>query len=558
MRMNAQAPYSFSDWQTGKHPKKGWDCADAVDDGWSKDQLDAFMRATARPWSPPQQKPAGEPAERVEPAAAPSQRPKPASPVAAARTIRQDAGKALILDRRDPLPSARKLLTACYAVAALRTLHHHRGSFYEWNGSCYREADHDAIHAAIWAFLDQALCHTPEKELGPFQPNRSRVGDVFAALSAACNLPASIETPAWLASGDMLPAGELLAVENGLLHLPTGTLHAPTPAYFGLNAADVSFDPDAPEPTEWLRFLDQIWPDDRQSIETLQDLFGYLLAPDTSQQKIALIVGPKRSGKGTVARVLTGLLGHGSVAAPTLASLATNFGLAPLIGKPLGIIGDARLGSRADQAAIAERLLSISGEDSLTIDRKFLPAWTGRLPIRFVIMTNELPRLADASGALASRFVVLTMENSFFGREDRGLGNRLLGELPGILNWARAGYIRLRQRGYFLQPESARDAIDELEALGSPVAAFVKQRCTVAPGLQCLPERVFEEWKVWCEANGRKEAGTLQSFGRDLRAVVSGLKVSRPRVEGQQVRIYEGIDIAGSKAIEPKESMADW
>lgn len=539
--------FTFTNWQAGKpYPKDGWDCADAIADGWTKADLDAFMRATAKPWVPPTSEKSTE-----KPA---SERPTPAGPVApvtVTRTLRHSADGPLILDPRDPLPSARALLSACYTVGGLRTLHHHRGGFYQWNGAHYRDADQDAMHAAIWAFLDQALRHTPEKELGPFQPNRSRVSDVFAALSAACNLPSSVETPAWLASTDSPPpASELLAVENGLLHLPTGKLHAPTPAYFGLSAANVSFDLDAPEPSEWLRFLDQIWPNDCQSIETLQDLFGYLLAPDTSQQKIALIVGPKRSGKGTVARVLTGLLGQNSVAAPTLASLATNFGLAPLIGKPLGIIGDARLGSRADQAAIAERLLSISGEDSLTIDRKFLPAWTGRLPIRFVIMTNELPRLADASGALASRFIVLTMENSFFGREDRGLGNRLLCELPGILNWARAGYIRLRERGYFLQPDSARDAIDELEALGSPVAAFVKQRCVVAPGLQCMPERVFEEWKVWCEANGRKEPGTLQSFGRDLRAVVSGLKVSRPRVGGQQVRVYEGIDIAGNQAIE--------
>lgn len=390
------------------------------------------------------------------------------------------------------------------------------------------------------------MLYTPKLELGPFKPNRSKVGDVFAALEAASNLSGHIEAPAWLSSSsDAPPAGELLAVANGLLHLPSGTLHVPTPAYFGLSAADVSFDPNAPEPSEWLRFLDQIWPDDRQSIETLQDLFGYLLSPDTSQQKIALIVGPKRSGKGTVARVLTGLLGHGSVAAPTLASLATNFGLAPLIGKPLGIIGDARLGSRTDQAAIAERLLSISGEDSLTIDRKFMSAWTGRLPTRFVIMTNELPRLADASGALASRFVVLTMENSFFGREDRGLGSRLSRELPGILNWARAGYVRLRERGYFLQPDSARDAIDELEALGSPIAAFVKQRCTVGAGQQCMPDHIFGEWKMWCDTNGRKEAGTKQSFARDLRAVVSGLKMSRPRAGGQQVRVYEGIGIEG-------------
>jgi putative DNA primase/helicase len=87
---------------------------------------------------------------------------------------------------------------------------------------------------------------------------------------------------------------------------------------------------------------------------------------------------PRRSGKGTIARVLTALLGRDSVVSPTLASLQTPFGLAPLIGKPLAIISDARLGSRSDQAAITERLLSISGEDGLTIDRKFMPSWTGR------------------------------------------------------------------------------------------------------------------------------------------------------------------------------------
>jgi putative DNA primase/helicase len=55
------------------------------------------------------------------------------------------------------------------------------------------------------------------------------------------------------------------------------------------------------------------------------------LSGDTSLQKLLMVVGPKRSGKGTIGRVLTGLLGVHNTAAPTLASLTTNFGLAPLI-----------------------------------------------------------------------------------------------------------------------------------------------------------------------------------------------------------------------------------
>lgn len=46
--------YSFQDWRDGVAPPESWDCADAVDDGWTKQQLDDFMRATVRPWTPPQ------------------------------------------------------------------------------------------------------------------------------------------------------------------------------------------------------------------------------------------------------------------------------------------------------------------------------------------------------------------------------------------------------------------------------------------------------------------------------------------------------------------------
>lgn len=40
-----------------------------------------------------------------------------------------------------------------------------------------------------------------------------------------------------------------------------------------------------------------VWGDDIESIHTLQEIFGYLLTTDTTQQKMFLLKGPKRSGK---------------------------------------------------------------------------------------------------------------------------------------------------------------------------------------------------------------------------------------------------------------------
>jgi putative DNA primase/helicase len=76
------------------------------------------------------------------------------------------------------------------------------------------------------------------------------------------------------------------------------------------------FDARASAPREWLAFLKKLWPNDPETIGTLQEWFGYLLTPDTRQQKILFLLGPKRSGKGTIARVLGELVGATNFAGP--------------------------------------------------------------------------------------------------------------------------------------------------------------------------------------------------------------------------------------------------
>lgn len=78
-----KSPYRFSDWQSGQTPPDGWDAADAVRDGWSKSDLDAFMRATVKPWSPTPPTPADKPA----PPAGTSVQTSPAQPRDVAKPI---------------------------------------------------------------------------------------------------------------------------------------------------------------------------------------------------------------------------------------------------------------------------------------------------------------------------------------------------------------------------------------------------------------------------------------------------------------------------------------
>src|SRR6185436_21188349 len=68
-----------------------------------------------------------------------------------------------------------------------------------------------------------------------------------------------------------------------------------------------------------------------------------------------------------------------------------------------------------------ERLLSISGEDTLTVNRKYRDQWTGKLPSRLHVISNELPRLGDASTAVVGRIILLLLTRSWLGKEDHEL-----------------------------------------------------------------------------------------------------------------------------------------
>ena len=189
--------------------------------------------------------------------------------------------------------------------------------------------------------------------------------------------------------------------------------------------------------------------------------------------------------------------------APTLASLTGEFGAQQLIGKSCAIVGDARISG--DVQVLVERLLTLSGEDPMSVARKHKAAWYGRLGVRFMLVSNELPRLADASNAVMSRFVVpAPLTESFLGREDLKLGADLTAELPAILNWALAGLDRLTKNGRFTEPGESQEVVAELEALASPVLEFVADECQTGNDELTVPvDGIYDRYRDWCFHGGR-------------------------------------------------------
>jgi putative DNA primase/helicase len=459
----------------------------------------------------------------------------------AARKANGKADEELVRNPGEPMPNARLFLTSEYQHETRCLLIQQGGMFYRWDGTCWPAIEDPILRSALYRWFEGKSYQNGDKVV-PFAPTMRKVADLMDATKAITIIPTSTPTPTWLGKSSELPANELISCENGLVHWPTRKLLSHTPGFYIHHSVPFAFSPSAPLPERWLTFLDDLWGEDYESVGALQEMFGYLVSGDTSQQKMFLLVGPKRGGKGTIGRVLTRMLGRHNVAGPTLAGLGTNFGLQDLIGKPVALVSDARIGAKSDISLIAERLLSISGEDLQNVDRKYLPPWSGYLPTRFVVLTNELPRFTDSSGALASRFLVLMLERSFFGKENPRLTEELCEELPGIFKWALDGLQRLRARGRFEQPQASQEAIQELEDLTSPMGAFIREMCSLGPDKQVSVDALYLRYGQWCLDSGHK-AVSKQVFGRDIRACNPRIKISRVggHDSGARSRTYLGI-----------------
>jgi putative DNA primase/helicase len=191
-------------------------------------------------------------------------------------------------------------------------------------------------------------------------------------------------------------------------------------------------------------------------------------------------------------------------------------------------------------------LLQVIGEDTITVHRKNRSSWNGQLGVRFMMMSNDTPTFSDRSGALGGRMIYVKFDQSFYGREDVSLTDKLLTELPGILNWALAGLERLDGRGRFTEPDSGQAEAEAVRRLSDPIGAFIEDWCELGDDRNITLDTLFTRYKNWCESEGRtKDSTTKEIFSRDLRSKIDTLVVKRQRVNGKQTQILYGIGADG-------------
>jgi P4 family phage/plasmid primase-like protien len=446
-----------------------------------------------------------------------------------------------------PMENAQTFLDSRFSCEEGIKLVHYSADFYAYKGTHYADVEESTVRSDLYKFLDKCKKQDRKGNIVPFAPNPASVSAAMDATKALVHLEnhANTRPPVWLNgySANRPEANKLVSLKNGLFHLEDNILLPHSLGFFTQNSLPFSYDPLADCP-QWNQFLNDVWSDDQESIDCLQEMFGYILSGDTMQQKFFNIIGPRRSGKGTINKVLVELLGQHNTVAPELGELCDTFGLQPWLGKLLASFTDARAPDR-DRGAVVSQLLRIVGGDTVTINRKNKEAWNGYLPTRIVIYSNEVLQLTESSNALTGRMIVLKMNKSFYGKEDTALSSKLMGELSGIFNWAMVGlHRRLERGGYFTQPQTGKELLETMEEMSNPIGSFIEDALEYEKDAGVDKDEVFMCYKRWAIRHGLTPGNDL-SFKRRFLAATQDKGVSSvsTRIEGKRQHRYSGIKL---------------
>lgn len=443
-------------------------------------------------------------------------------------------------------------------------LQHHNDEFLTYRDGAYHVVEPATIRASARDFLERARVRVLKEKkwtTESFQPSTTSVNELIAAVQDARHKDRdSMAPPCWLHDADKRPlAKECIALQNGILHVKTGQLIPATPDFFVRNALEFDYDASA-SCLLWLKTINEWWSPKEDGapadeVLLLQEEFGYLITNDTSLQKIFFHHGVARGGKGTTNRLLARLVGESNVCSPSIASFSkSDFAEAACIGKSVAVWPEFKFGPRDDRNRVSNFLKATSGEDSQSLNRKNMDHWEGTLGTRMVLTGQRIPDFEDDSNAIANRLVILRFTNSFLGREDKELGNKLAEELPGILNWAIEGWHRLMEHGgHFTKTAAGIEDTETVALRASPIRQFVEDACVVGgcASVFTTDDVLFSAFKNWC-TKSNEFPGTKSKLVDGLGIAYPGLvKAHRiaAKVNPDRPRGLQGIRLA---AAEPK------
>jgi P4 family phage/plasmid primase-like protien len=429
-----------------------------------------------------------------------------------------------------------------------RTLHSVYDNWYEWD-SRYVSLATKSLEDRLYHDFDKKLVATHRgrrTDLDNLVCDDRVIKKLMHALERECFVPVGPDThePFLIKTGTSMDLTRAIIFRNGVYKPDTDSLAPLMPDTFVTSTLPYDFDRKAKCPI-FRDASDQIFNNDDQSLDLLQEWYGYNLIASNHMQSMMFFFGVPGSGKSTLAGVLHNLLGSDRCCGASTDNFKTLFGKESLLNKYAAIMAESRDTKRDDIDKLLQTWKAITGGDILSVARKYRQAVDARLFCRLTYVANDVIPFDDASHAMAERSNLLYFANNYrkLG-PDRMLDVKLRAEIPGIALWAIEGLKRLLARDKFTRPAASEEHLDDATAISDPLGVFLSECTETDPTLWAYTEHLFDLWQAWSKRTNHFVSGMNDTkFGKQLKQHIPTSYKKREMTKGNRQHKYYGVGI---------------
>jgi putative DNA primase/helicase len=385
------------------------------------------------------------------------------------------------------------------------------GRYAAFDGCSYELTPKIKVEGSVHDYLEGKKFLHENGDIKPYKATRSKVGDILGSCSSF--FPIEQPIPSWIGGGEDRPnPARLITFTNGMLDVDEWiagrvVMHNHDPRLFNFTQIPYDFDEDL-ESKLAVDFIKDTFNYDEDSVLLSSQWYGINLVPDRTFEKLMILIGVIRSGKGCMLDMLIKMLGKKNCAVSTYQGLSGEFGREGLLGKLSAVIPDARDVKSHHMQQALEYILMLTGGDAIPVNKKNIPEIPLiYLPCRFTMAMNMLPGFVDNTSALESRTLILKFNNSHWGKEDFTLKTRLSQEAAEgkLVNFALRGLKSLYTDMKFVTPQESAEVLRTFRETVSPITHFIDMCIDIdkaGPGVSIDDLYGLSKW--WREDMGFK------------------------------------------------------
>ena len=313
---------------------------------------------------------------------------------------------------------------------------------------------------------------------------------------------------------------ESLNLANGTLSLKSLELRPHAKDDLFTYCLDYEYDPNADCPL-FKKYISEVLvlegatETDVDTVMLFQELLGYSLTPDTRHEIMVWMFGEGGNGKSVAISVVESLLGSMSMSIDfQVVGTPGNYDLADIPGKRVLFSTEAERNKTMSEGYI-KRIVT---GDTIRTRPIYGSPMEFRSTAKIWWAMNDKPIIKDTTDSMWRRMKLIPFYRKFEeGKSaDVDLPSKLRSELPGILNWAIEGLMRLTLNGRFTRSVASEDAKQQYREEANPVAQWVNTMTVRTNYPATLQGALFKEYTRWCQEQNER-AITSTQFGKDLK-----------------------------------------